>query len=89
MSTELIFEEPPAYSGRGPGSPLTAWLASLRDHPGRWAKYPLPVHSGTTTAITKGQRYKVAAGEFEVSATGKGAGKHKSWLYARYIGGES
>ena len=41
------------------------------------------------SAIAKGQRYKVAPGEFEVSATGKDAPRNKSWLYARYVGAES
>lgn len=89
MSTELIFEDPPAYPGAGPGSPLTGWLASLREHPGKWAKYPTPVHAGAGTAIARGQRYKVAPGEFEVKGSGKGAPANTSWIWVRFVGADA
>ena len=91
MSTDLIFEEPPATKRRGGRpvgqSPVGRWLSSLRDHPGQWVKYPEKVYAGTGTKIRCGSHYGVSAGEFEtrtVDACGQ-----PGWLYARYVGGES
>lgn len=91
MSGGLIFEEPPVIRGGGypaGSSPLGQWLASLRDHPGQWAKWPEPRSATDATNIKRGIQYGVQAGEFEVRTT-KIEGASKRTLYARYIGGES
>lgn len=91
-TTDLIFEEPPP-KGRGPGrsagdSPIGEWLASLREHPGEWSRFPDSVHPNAVTYITEGRKYGVRfAGEFE--ATGRkvvGSVMKRVDLYARYIG---
>lgn len=91
MSDEIIFEEPPTPArGNGPSagsSPLGKWLASLRDHPGYWARWSSPVWSGTTTTIKRGEGYGVKPGEFEVALRKADGGKFH--LYARYVGDQS
>lgn len=50
-TVELIFvDEPPPAQPRGNRSPVVGWLQSLKDHPGRWAKYPTPFMSNFNTA---------------------------------------
>jgi len=93
--SELIFEEPPKPNpggGRPVGaSPIGRFLAALREHPGRWARFP-QAHDGRgllsrkVTDINRGNRYGVQAGEFE--ATSRKVGD-SFYLYAKYVGGES
>lgn len=89
MTDDLIFEEPPKPS-HSPGvrqgnSPVGRWLASLRDHPGSWAKYPDPLSQGVGTTIRKGRGYGVEAGEFEVRTVNiPDSPTHLVNLYARY-----
>lgn len=92
MGDDLIFEEPPV-TATGPhsqgNSPVGLWLAALRDHPGRWAKFPDTVPLGLSSRIKKGDRYGAKAGEFEVRMSYIGAPPPRVWLYARYVGGQS
>lgn len=93
-TTDLMFiEEPPHINttGRGRTSPVTPWLARLREHPGRWAEYPQSFLSNSVAyRINHGDHgkpaYGVQPGEFE--ATMRRNGKAYT-LYARYVGGES
>jgi hypothetical protein len=86
-TVELIFEEPPD-DGRGhrPGkTPVGQWLASLREHPGQWAKFPKEQMSGSAAGvIRRGQGYGVKKGEFE--AASRSTTNKRFWLYARYVG---
>ena len=87
-TTDLIFEDPPATTrGRPAGeSPTGQWLASLREHPGQWAKFPTPILSnGVAQNIKKGKGYGAKPGEFE--ATVRSATNKRFDLYARYVGG--
>ncbi len=84
---ELIFEEPPPQTRRRGNSPVGLWLASLREHPGQWAKYPERVGTGTASNIKRGKGLGVTPGEFEVVT--RNQADDKCWMYARYAGGES
>ena len=89
---ELIFEEPPPlHSGRGHAgeSPLGLFLQGLRQHPGRWAKFPDIMGRSVSTSIRKGTGYGVAAGEYDVRTVTEPGCPNRVTIYARYIGGES
>lgn len=87
-ATDLMFEEPPPPNRRGRTSPVTGWLAALREHPGKWAKYPTAyMTTGAGHRITAGEGYGVTAGEFEAVMRRSENGK-AFHLYARYVGGE-
>lgn len=81
-TTDLIFEDPPANR-----SPIAAWLHTLRQHPGKWAKYPERVPTATRANITRGAYAGIRQGEFE--AKGRNSADDRCDLYARYVGGES
>lgn len=86
--TNLIFENPPAITGRGrgadPNNPYALWLAALREHPGKWAKFPEPQKDGRRlTPIKRGSFHGISRGEFDAK-TRKVNGS--VWLYARYVG---
>lgn len=85
-TVDLIFvDEPPPAQPRGNRSPVNGWLQSLREHPGKWAKYPTPFMSNfDTRKINSGGGYGVVAGEFE--AVTRGIANKRYELYARYIG---
>ena len=88
-TTDLIFEDPPK-GGRGPhpGNPVRLWLDALRDHPGKWTKYPddMP-NRNLAHNIASAKCYGVYRGEFETRSASAGEGRF--WIYARYVGGES
>lgn len=94
MTTDLIFEEPPATprGGRPVGSsPAARWTATLRNYPDAWAKYPTPWNNKGTahakaSAIRNGKVYGIAKGDYEaLAATIDG----KTYLYARFVGAAS
>lgn len=94
-TTELVFEDPPpSGGGRQAGkSELGRWLAALREHPGRWAKYPkmrVTQHAAAAVAgtIKRGKGYGLQAGEFETTTRKAEDGKG-GWLFARYVGADS
>lgn len=82
--TELIFEDPPV-KGKG----VVGWLDQIREHPGVWVKFPIPVSISTPAHIRAGRTRGISEGEFEVRAIEAPPenGKRRVWLYARYIGG--
>ena len=88
--TDLIFEDVPATSRPGIYSTAVGeWLRSLREHPGKTAKFPEPVGAGVVTAIKKGLGYGVKPGEFDASsrrrdAQGEETPPTKVWLYATF-----
>ncbi len=89
-AVELTFEEPPpATRGRNSRgqSPLGLWLAALRDHPGVWAKYPVPTYASAGPQINRGKNYGASAGEYETRAVSiTGTKPLRVTLYARYVG---
>jgi hypothetical protein len=88
--TEILFvDAPPPQQRRGRPSPITPWLAALREHPGRWAEYPQSIlNYAAATNIKRGKGYGVKPGEFETTARRTEDGKAFR-LFARYVGGES
>lgn len=87
---DLVFEEPPPPApGRKAGtSPIGLWLTTLREHPGKWAKFPEQVLSSYVAGVIwSGKGYGAKPGEFD-AVTRTGTNK-QWWLYVRYIGGES
>lgn len=84
---------PPKKGSSGRPSPITPWLAALREHPDQWFEYPDSLTtSGVGSAIANGKRgkscYGAQPGEFE--ATARRTENGKAWrLFARYVGGAS
>lgn len=89
--TELIFEEPEDKVTGGAGSPVADWLARLRDHPGKWAKYPERMHPSTSGAVKRGAYSGIKAGEFDAKGRNHGDdnGKRRCDLFARFVGDPS
>ena len=87
-TTDLIFEEPPPTAAGGVTrgqSPLGLWLAALREHPGRWSKFPDPVGPSNGTTIRRGAGFGTEKGEFSIR-TAKIDGSAKVTMFARYDG---
>lgn len=85
-ATELIFEDPPPARRRGLTSPVVPWLEALRQHPGKWAKYPEPfMSSGAAANIVRAKGYGLTTpGEYD--AVMRPTTNKRYELYARYIG---
>ena len=94
MTDELIFEDPPMPNAGGRpigASPIGRFLDALRDHPGKWARFPKSYPKRDNLGhivgdITKARRYGISVGEFEAT-TRKVESEY--FLYVRYVGGES
>lgn len=90
MTTELTFEEPPEVDPRR--GAMRNWLTALREHPDRWAKYPLTwktqgACAGTANRVLGGYLGGDPAGSFEVVTRKMAVGEYA--MFARYVGEQS
>jgi len=83
---ELEFVDEPPPSNRG-NDRLYHWFANqLREHPGKWAKLPLPNKAGISTLIERGKMSAFRpAGAFECVFRKELEGDDK-WNFVRYVG---
>lgn len=80
--SEVVWEDPPpAASGSQPG--FHAFFAELREHPGKWARWPGKSQShAVVTQLRQGKYSGTTAGEFE--ATGR-RGPDGVAVYVRFV----
>lgn len=86
-------DSPPPHRRPGRTSPITPWLAALREHPDQWFEYPdslMTSQAGSAIANGKDGKpcYGAQPGEFEATVRRTENGKAFR-LYARYVGSAS
>lgn len=87
--TEFVFEDPPESPRRNGETFKTRTLAEfaavLRDNPGKWALYPLPLASKNSA---NGIAYHIRKGRWSQGA-GFEATVRNQTVYVRYVGAPS